>query len=331
MTLSSSARTLLISAGCLCGGVALGTLLPAGSSPGNAKDSAKRGGSVQTPAGPGGKGAVHLTQTDEASTPTKGLPSAGGETDLGKLPAAKLLALFEKLSNLKSDSRKYVLAYRLASQMDASQVEEALKSALQDLTDGDYVTTRAIARRWVELDPQAALQKATESKQQHLLLPMLESWSRMDPEAPLNWALKQDPSARAEAVLPLLRGRMLDQSQLEKVVMNAGISENEDMRNQVFPFATSRLAESNPQGALHAAASVEDPALRQRTLIAVLSRLGQSAPDVAKSWLETQQTFTSEEKTQLEAALNSQSERDRGGDRGRDRFRGSGEGSRFPQ
>jgi hypothetical protein len=122
---------------------------------------------------------------------------------------------------------------------------------------------------------------------------------------------------------------MLDQSQLEKVVMNAGASENEDMRNQVFPFATSRLAESNPQGALHAAASVEDPALRQRTLIAVLSRLGQSAPEVAKGWLDTQQNFTPEEKAQLEAALNSQPERDHGGDRGRDRggdrFRGGGD------
>ncbi len=304
-------RTLLVSAGCLCGGVALGTLLPAGgdsptsggggnpslSSSGQGAGTAKKLGAQS-----GGPGEARSSEGVHAGL--RGTSGGDGRDGLSKLPPEKVVEMFEKVSKLKSESRKYILAYRLAEQLGPDQIEQALNSALKDLSDGDYVTTRALARRWVELDPKAAASKALETKQQHLLLPMLESWSRMDPAGPLSWALAQDPAARAEAVLPLVRGRMLDQTQLEKLVMHAGGSESDDMRQQVFPFATVRLAESNAQGALHAASSVEDPELRQRTLIGVMGRLGQTAPDVAKSWLAGQQTFTPEQRAQLEAALN---------------------------
>jgi hypothetical protein len=222
---------------------------------------------------------------------------------VSKLPPEKLIALFGKVSNLRSETRKYILAYRLASQMEIGQIEGALKAALQDLSDGDYVTTRALARRWVELDPNAAAAKALETKQQHLVIPVMESWSRMDPAAPLSWALQQDPSARADAVRPLLMGRLLDQTQLQKLVMNAGGSESDDMRRQIFPFATARLSEVNPQGALHAASSIDDADLRQRTLVMVMSRLGQSAPDAGRAWLASQQDLPPEQRQQLEQVL----------------------------
>lgn len=321
MASSLNLRTLLVSAGCLCGGVALGVLIPseadqtsrAGASVGSGGGSQqgapapsqarKAGGTGGGAEAEGGANARHDREgLKNLGSPT-GSSGASESAGLGKLPPEKIMALFEKVSNLKSESRKYILAYRLASQMEPAQIEQALNSALHDLSDGDYVTTRALARRWVELDPKAAASKAMETKEQHLLLPLLESWSRIDPSGPLSWALQQDPANRAEAVLPLIRGRMLDQSQLEKLVMNAGSSESDDMRRQVFPFATSRLAETNPQGALHAASSVEDPDLRQRTLVSVMSRLGQTAPDVAKNWLATQQTLAPEQRAQLEAAL----------------------------
>jgi hypothetical protein len=222
---------------------------------------------------------------------------------VGKLPPEKLIELFQKVSGLKSDSRKYILAYRLASQMEAGQIEGALKAAMQDLSDGDYVTTRALARRWAELDPKAAAAKAIETKQQHLVVPVMEAWSRLDPAGPLSWALQQEPAARADAVRPLLMGRMLDPQQLEKLVMNAGTSENDEMKRQVFPFATARLAESNPSGALHAASGMDDAELRQRTLTMVLGRLGQSAPEVAKQWIASQINLTPEQKQQYEQAL----------------------------
>jgi hypothetical protein len=227
----------------------------------------------------------------------------GGEA-LGKLPPEKVLQLFEKVSNLRSESRKYILAYRLASKLELGQIEGALKSALQDLSDGDYVTTRALARRWVELDPKSAAAKALETKQQHMVIPVMESWTRLDAAAPLSWALKQAPEAQADAVRPLLMGRLLEAPQLEKLVMNSAGSESEEMRKQIFPFATSRLAESNPQGALHAASSVEDQDLRQRTLMMVLGRIGQTAPEAGKAWLASQTDLAPELRQQLEQALN---------------------------
>ena len=177
-------------------------------------------------------------------------PGSRNDEPLGKLPPEKLLAIFERLSNLKSDSRKYSLAYRLASQMEADQIEAALDAALKDLSDGDYVTTRAIARRWAEIDPKAAAAKAIDSKQVHLIWPILESWSRMDPQAPLKWALEQDPAHQAEALRPLLTGRLLDESQLEKLVVRAADSSSEEMRLQIFPHATGRLAEVQSRATL---------------------------------------------------------------------------------
>lgn len=281
----------------LCGGVALGTLLPSEAGAGakaadQAKATLEKAKSEAGSDGPGSGG------TAAKST----LPTAGADS-LNALPPEKVMALFEKVSNLKSDSRKYILAYRLASQMQLGQIEEALNAAMKDLSDGDYVTTRALARRWVELDPKGAAAKALETKQQHLVVPVLEAWTRADPAGPLSWALQQDPATRAEAVRPLLMGRLLDQPQLEKLVMNAGSSDNEEMRKQVFPFATARLSESNPNGALHAASGMDDPELRQRTLSMVLSRVGQNAPDVGRAWIASQTGLTAEEKQQYEQAL----------------------------
>jgi hypothetical protein len=237
----------------------------------------------------------------------KEVPGVGADTvtQISEMSPERIVALFEKLSNLRSDSRKYILAYRLASRMGPGQIEGALQAALQDLSDGDYVTTRALARRWVELDPKKAASKAMEAKQQHLVVPVMEAWSRMDPAGPLDWALKQDEATRADAVRPLLMGRLLDQTQLEKLVMNAGSSGNEEMRRQVFPFATARLAETNPAGALHAASGMDDPELAQRTVMMVLGRLGQSDPAAGKAWIASQSNLTPELKQQYEQALSS--------------------------
>lgn len=223
-------------------------------------------------------------------------PGSRNDEPLGKLPPEKLLAIFERLSNLKSDSRKYSLAYRLASQMEAGQIEAALDAALKDLSDGDYVTTRAIARRWAEIDPKAAAAKAIDSKQVHLIWPILESWSRMDPQAPLKWALEQDPAHQAEALRPLLTGRLLDESQLEKLVVRAADSSSEEMRLQIFPYATGRLAEVNPSGALHVASHIDENATRQKTLSMVMSKVAQRSPDVGRAWLETQQNLPPQER-----------------------------------
>lgn len=296
----------------LGGGVALGTLLPADS----ARSSAAQGkgeGAVDGIDAGGAGGGLRVGSSGvtgqggfrkgAAGDEAPGLDLKGGEA-LGKMPPERVLQLFEKVSNLRSESRKYILAYRLASKLELGQIEGALKAALQDLSDGDYVTTRALARRWVELDPKAAADKALETKQQHMVIPVMESWTRVDPAAPLSWALRQSAELQADAVRPLLMGRLLDAPQLEKLVMNSAGSESEEMRKQIFPFAASRMAESNPQGALHAASSVEDPDLRQRTLMMVLGRLGQTAPEAGKAWLASQADLAPELRQQLEQALN---------------------------
>ncbi len=223
-------------------------------------------------------------------------PGSRNYESLSKLPPEKLVAIFERLSNLKSDSRKYSLAYRLASQMEAAQIEAALEAALKDLSDGDYVTTRAIARRWAEIDPKAAAAKAVESKQVHLIWPVLESWSRMDPQAPLQWALQQDPAHQADALRPLLTGRLLDEGQLEKLVVQAADSSSEEMRHQIFPYATGRLAEVNPSGALHVASHIDENAIRQKTLSMVMSKVAQRSPEAGRAWLESQQNLPPQER-----------------------------------
>ncbi len=303
MATPPSTRALLFAAVGLCGGVALGTLLPADAerafSNANGTSAATRGQGESLGGG--------LRPTTGVSSATDGDPetslSTRGSDSLGKLPPEKIIALFERVSKLKSESRKYILAYRLASQMELGQIEGALKAALEDLSDGDYVTTRALARRWAELDPKAAAAKALETKQQHMVIPVMEAWSRLDPAGPLSWALQQDPSARVDAIRPLLMGRLLEPAQLEKLVMNAGSSDSDEMRRQIFPFATASLSESNPQGALHAASSIEDADLRQRTLSMVLGRLGQTAPDVGKAWIASQPDLTPEQRQQWEQAL----------------------------
>ena len=293
-------RGLLIVGAGLCGGVALGVLLPRE----GAKD--KDGAaalSTETPAGSALAATTSGAPANEAAK--KELLGVGADTNaqISAMSQERIIALFEKLSNLKSESRKYVLAYRLASQMGPDQIEGALQAALQDLSDGDYVTTRALARRWVELDPKKAASNALASKQQHLVVPVLEAWSRMDPAGPLDWALNQEEAKRADAVRPLLMGRLLNQPQLEKLVMKAGSSDNEEMRRQVFPFATARLAESNPTGALHAASGMDDPELAQRTVMLVLGRLGQNDPAAGKAWIASQSNLSPELKQQYEQAL----------------------------
>ena len=283
-------RWLLLPLGLLTG-TAIGVLLPNSDAPRNGDSdpadstllpSAELTSLIDRAAKPPGSGQL--------------FPGSRNDEPLGKLPPEKLLAIFERLSNLKSDSRKYSLAYRLASQMEADQIEAALDAALKDLSDGDYVTTRAIARRWAEIDPKAAAAKAIDSKQVHLIWPILESWSRMDPQAPLKWALEQDPAHQAEALRPLLTGRLLDESQLQKLVVRAADSSSEEMRLQIFPYATGRLAEVNPNGALHVASHIDENATRQKTLSMVMSKVAQRSPDVGRAWLESQQNLPPQER-----------------------------------
>ncbi len=283
-------RWLLLPLGLLTG-TAIGVLLPNSDAPRNG-DSAPAD-STRLPS------AESTSLIDRAAKPPGSgqlFPGARNDESLSKLPPEKLLAIFERLSNLKSDSRKYSLAYRLASQMEADQIEAALDAALKDLSDGDYVTTRAIARRWAEIDPKAAAAKAIDSKQVHLIWPILESWSRMDPQAPLKWALEQDPAHQAEALRPLLTGRLLDESQLQKLVVRAADSSSEEMRLQIFPYATGRLAEVNPSGALHVASHIDENATRQKTLSMVMSKVAQRSPEVGRAWLESQQNLPPQER-----------------------------------
>lgn len=279
----------------LLSGTAIGMLLPTG----NDTPAIENNAAHTSPDSQGGDAESLSTAQKNAGIAMRSVelfPGSRNYESLSKLPPEKLVAIFERLSNLKSDSRKYSLAYRLASQMEAGQIEAALEAALKDLSDGDYVTTRAIARRWAEIDPKAAAAKAIESKQVHLIWPVLESWSRMDPKAPLQWALQQDPAHQADALRPLLTGRLLDENQLEKLVVQAADSSSEEMRHQIFPYATGRLAEVNPSGALHVASHIDENATRQKTLSMVMSKVAQRSPEVGRAWLESQQNLPPQER-----------------------------------
>jgi hypothetical protein len=322
MKITPGFRSILLAGVGLCGGITLGALIPSAGdattknterSTATVGPGVEKGDQSGNSAELGTGGDAGAVKDVSGQRNLRGAIDPGAEGALGKLPPEKLVALFERISNLKSDSRKYILAYRIASQLDKDQIEGALKAALQDLSDGDYVTTRALGRRWAEIDPKSAAAKAFELKQQHLLVPVLESWSRLDPAGPLQWALEQDGSTKIDATRQLLAGRMLAPDQLQKLVVTAADSNVDAMRTQIFPFATARLAESNPQGALHAAASIDDADLRQRTIGMVLGRIAQNSPEVGKAWLAAQPDLTPQERSNYEQILANPRPQRRGG------------------
>lgn len=232
------------------------------------------------------------------------IPGTSEEDDrLRRLSPDRLVALFERVSRLKSESRKYILAYRLASYLAPEQIQQALKAAKEDLEDGDYVTMRALARRWAEIDPKAALKSGLENKQSHLFYPALESWSHMEPGAPMRWALGEETDVRSKTLRALLSNHLLDQSQLEELVARASNSDSEDLRQEVLPAATMRLAESAPGNALFAAGSIDNPQLRERTIRLVLARVARSAPDVGNAWINAQKDLTPELREQYQAIV----------------------------
>ena len=244
-----------------------------------------------------------ISSVPEASAPVGSVGSSGAV----HLPPERILALFERVSKLKSESRKYVLAYRLASELGLAQIQEAFKAAKDDLEDGDYVTMRALARRWAELDPKAAVERGLETKQRHLLTPALESWARMDANAPFQWALGLESESREGAFRTMLAEGILNQTQLAELVRKASLSDDDPMRTRILPFAAMRMAEGDPQGALQAAARLEDVPLRERTLGMVLSRVALSSPEAGRAWVASQRDLTPEQRQQYERILSNSS------------------------
>lgn len=229
--------------------------------------------------------------------------SGNAEDRIQQLSPERLVELFGRVSRLKSESRKYILAYRLAGFLAAEQIQAALKAAKEDLADGDYVTMRALARRWAEIDPKAAVKTGLESQQMHLFYPALESWSHMEPNAPMRWALEQDSEQRLKTLQALMGNRLLDQGQLEELVARASNSDHEDLRQQVLPAATLHLSETAPGNALFAAGSIDDPQLRERTLRLLLTRISRTAPEVGQAWITAQKDLSSEMREQYRAIL----------------------------
>jgi hypothetical protein len=225
------------------------------------------------------------------------------EDRIRRLSPDRLVALFDRVSRLKSESRKYILAYRLASYLAPEQIQQALKAAKEDLEDGDYVTMRALARRWAEIDPKAAVRSGLENRQSHLFYPALESWARMESGAPMQWALGEDAEVRSKTLRALLNNHLLDQSQLEELVARASNSDSQDLRQEVLPTATMRLAETAPGNALFAAGSIDDPQLREQTLRLVLTRVARSAPEVGNAWINAQKDLTPELREQYQAII----------------------------
>ncbi len=298
----ASTGWLLVAAGLICG-VALGAFWPDGT-PSSSIQGAKRAQDSES--------GVRAEGSEQGATPSSGTVRRDGlvfggageeEERIKRLSPDRLISLFERVSKLKSDSRKYILAYRLASFLGPEQIQQALKAAKEDLEDGDYVAMRALARRWAELDPQAAIKTGLETKQSHLFYPALESWSHMEPGAPMRWAMNADPDARLKTLQALLGSRLLDQSQLEELVARSSNSDNQDLRQQILPSATMRLAESAPGNALFSAGSIDDPQLRERTVRLVLTRISRSAPDVGQAWINAQKTLTPELREQYQAIL----------------------------
>lgn len=222
---------------------------------------------------------------------------------LVQIPPERVVSLFDRLSNVKSESRKYALAYRLAAKLDVTQLEAAFHSAKADLDGGDYVALRALGRRWVELDPQAAAQKGIDTRMREFLHPVLEAWQRLDSEAPLKWALADENAPKLDAVRSLLFGGYISNQQTEQLAIKAQNSQSAEMRYQIFPHAVMQIAAFNPERAISLASAVEDPGTRQRTLNLVISRYAQSSPEKARAWVDAQPTLTPDQRGSYERLI----------------------------
>lgn len=232
-------------------------------------------------------------------------PGANSGDGTVQLSPEKLLQVFDRVSNLKSDARKYAVAYRLVNQLGLDQMEQALEIALSDLKDhSDYTTTRAVARRWADMDPKAIVSKGLESKNFHIIQPAMETWVKTDQKEPLKWALQQAPDAQAIALKQLLEFRSdFKGKQVEQMVIAAAESPHESIRNTILPLATSRMAEENPVGALHVVEQLPQSASRQQMISNLLIRVGKTQPEVAVKWLSSQTILTPAERQNYEKIL----------------------------
>jgi hypothetical protein len=292
----------------LAAGVAIGALTPA---------------SRQTPAPAPGSGLAENAAAPSDSEANAGaqatsrdddlerelFPGAGSEDPAVQISPEKLLEIFDRVSNLKSEARKYVVAYRLVGQLGREQMEKAMELALVDWNENkDYSTTRAVARRWADLDPQGAVKKGAELKNYHVLQPALETWVKTDPSEPLKWALQQDGETQVAVVRQMLEFKSdFKGKQIERLVMAAADSPIEAMRNSIFPIATARLAEENPMAALHAAENAATAPARQQMVSAILSRMVKTQPDAAAQWLSGQANLAPAERQIYEKILKSAS------------------------
>lgn len=288
--------------GGLLTGLAIGALMPSpkSSSPEAAFQAGLEGkASAESNALPG----AAAEKEDDAETQL--FPGANSEDSVAKLSPEKLMEVFDRVSNLKSDARKYAMVYRLVSQMDLDQLGSAMEAALVDWQEKkDYSTTRAVARRWADLDPQTIVAKGASLKNYHILQPALETWLKTSPEEPLKWALQQDATVQVDVIKQMLEIRSdFKGKQIEQLVMAAAESPNEAMRNNIFPMATARLAEENPRGALHAVQNLPQTPYRQQVTSNILVRIAKTQPDVAKTWLSSQPNLPAPERQVYEKII----------------------------
>ncbi|MEY2600046.1 MAG: hypothetical protein RLZZ142_2305 [Verrucomicrobiota bacterium] len=285
----------------LIGGVAIGAFWPSGGplEGGALREGLGDGGAGLRDASGGVGGAVE--GGDARGAEVLGASAVPGE-ERGHLAPEQVLALFERVSKLKNETRKRLLAYRLASELGTEQIQEAVQLAKEDLEHGERIPMRALAQRWAELDPRGAAAKGLEMGVHSLFSTAVSAWAKKEPGAPLAWALAQPSEERVEALRLMLSEKILAQQDLEKLVLESARTGDGRLRD-LMPFATMRLADSNPMGALHAASSLEDAATRTRTLTMVMGRVAAVDPELGRSWLRSQTAMPEEQRTVLERVL----------------------------
>jgi hypothetical protein len=287
----------------LLAGVAIGALTPSAKKPGapGAEPSSKEPTTF-----PVGKSVAEEPEAQSQELERELFPGAHSADGSVQLTPEKLLEVFDRVSNLKSDARKYVAAYRLVSQMGLGEMEKAMEIALVDWKDSqDYTTTRAVARRWADLDPRAAVKMGVDSKNYHIMQPALETWLKTEPNEPLKWALQQDASTQAAVIRQMLEMRAdFNGKQVEQLVIAAADSPHEIMRT-FLPQATARLAEQNPAAALHAAENLPTGTQRTQMISSLMARLGKTQPAVAANWLSSQANLPPAERSTYEKILRS--------------------------
>lgn len=282
----------------LGGGVVAGALLPpTRHEPGT--PGTESGAQASTQAG--------LKEGHSSANAEEGRGVAGFKTSTAgaakTIPSERLVPLFQRATKLKNETKQYAVTYQLASLMGVKELDSAMEAAMADAKKGDTVAIRALARRWAEIDPGGAAQRALETKSEAFAYPLIQSWKQMTPSGPYEWARNLPQTEQAAAFKMLLNSRGIDAPDAEKVFSLASSSlrnANPDPAQKDLAVRSLRaVSAASPDKAAQLATGLPDAALRTQELQAATAGWARRDEAGARLWIQNSPGLNPKDREEL--------------------------------